>query len=270
MKKLMTAALGVGLTVAMAGCANSAPEPTRPNGTYEQVRHNLGGDDLGKLAVGQTMSLNVRDGEVVKLYNLTKQPVDEQAFKRMVGYFASLSSKPGTNTFPIYPNGADNSVRVSPTVLDRTVTEHDFVLIPGSTPLPPAVGGTDAVTLNLHEQLQEISVVPQKDGKKFEATNGLAVETCQSMVEVIIASETVNDDRLTAAVKERLAQETFCNSMGEAATEVVSGASYDEYTHAVAADAGGSVSFGGNTYDVTYSTLTPAQYTGMQHALLDS
>jgi hypothetical protein len=260
----LSAALGVGLTVAMAGCGgNTVPEPTRPNGTYEQVKRNLGGDDLGKLALGQTLSLDVRSGEAVKLYNLTKQPVDEQAFKRAVGYFASLSSTPSIYTFNIYPHGADKPVNVSPAVIDRTATEHAFVLIPESTPLPPAVGsGNEAVTWHLSEQMQEISVVPQKDGKKFEATRGLAVEDCQSMIKIVVAPET--------AVNDRLAQETFCTSMGEAATKAVSGASYDKYTQAVATDVGGTVSFGGDTYTVNYATLTPPQYAGLQHALVGS
>jgi hypothetical protein len=267
MRKLISAALGVGLTVAMAGCGG-APEATRPNGTFEQVRHNLGGDDLGKLALNQTVSLSVRDAESVKLYNLTKQPVDEAAFKRMVGYFASLDSRPGPYTMNIYPKGKNNPVSVNPAALDREAAEHAFVLIPEDTPMPPAAGsGNKAITLHLEQQSQEISVVPQEQGKPFEVTNGLAVESCQSMVLVLGGSAAASSDPVEKATYNRLTQETFCNSMAKAATEAASGAPYEEYVEAVAADKGGKIGFNGGTY-IDYATVTPPQYADMQQALI--
>jgi hypothetical protein len=270
MKKLVTAAIGIGLAAGLVGCSESAPEPVRPNGTYEQVKQNLGGDDLGKLAVGQTLSLDAH-GEPVKLYNLTKQPVDEEAFKRTVVYFASLGTKANTYAFNIYPNGADQPVSMNPSLVERSAVEHDFVLIPEGTPMPPAIdSGNRAVTRHMAEQLQEISVVPQEGGKKFEATNGLAVEACQSLVQVLVPAENISaTDALANSVNARLAQETFCNATGKAATVAASGATYAEYNKADTSGIGTSLSFGSDTYNVDYPPLTATQYADMQQILTD-
>jgi hypothetical protein len=237
--KFGEAAMGVALSATLlAGCSTSpdAPALTAPNGTIEQVENNLDyADTLGKLTLGQTVHFTAAHDQQVYIYNYTPETVDAKAVKALFNFYQKRAGQDFGYYATLYPNDPKHSVRSMITETALTYSEHDLVLVPPKTSLPrsftkdqldPTQEATGA-TKNFPEQSQVISVIkqPVDSAHNPAAINydaRLAVELCQSTIQADDADSPLSSNTL-------LAQETDCNSLGEAASYAQGGASYSVY-----------------------------------------
>jgi hypothetical protein len=255
---------GLATSVAlMAGCSESVPDPIAPNGTLEQVTHNLGyGDALGKLTLRQEVNLTTPSGEAVNVYNFTDTPLDKGEFTNMVAFYLEVGKTGTLRTVTLYPRGTDEPVVTSSFEFERKAKEHAFVLVPDETGMPPRLGGKsgpEAATAYFPEQSQTISVIEQQIGPgktpvPFEESNGLPIEACQAFV---YESATFEGDQLSLG--DRLAQETMCNSFGDAWDQAHDGVLYDEYVRKNS-DSIGLIGAATGNYAIGAYIFTPEEY----------
>ncbi|HKR81869.1 MAG TPA: hypothetical protein VJR27_02620 [Candidatus Saccharimonadales bacterium] len=267
-----TAALSVGCGI---GESAKTLDVIPANNTIEQVTHNPGSAEaLGALGLKQQLHTTVTDAlgpQTLNLYNYTNSLVDPQSFQRIVDLYEKNLGNIQTYNFTISPHAAREKVPIQADTMPNLDKEHDFVLVPNNTAMPPLFKGNyaQAITTDLKARGlnadQTISFVEQPTSntgqpEAFFASSGLTTEMCQAL---IVAAPEPPADVLT----NRLAQEAVCNSIGDAAMHAMHGDDYATYSKAMEyAEGTISVPMGG-TYVVQEFTLPETTYGTAQQAL---
>lgn len=272
----------VAALAALPACASGKEPFKTPDGTCTIALHNAKMNPELVEQTHQSFSFTVRiarddNGETVVLCNLTEQPIDKNKFGAIVNYFAGIGS-PEHQTFPnqlearLELNGEEQQwMTLVP--IDRKATEHNFTLIRSKDDMPRAYKNAPAVTLFLPDGInntqQTVSIVIRPDGNlSFDQESGIYVEVCQSMVLVLPpADANIPDDPVDAAMLNRMVQEIYCNSWGQAALYAANGKTYDEYVQFIQKSGGGYYSVGTKLFFVDLFTVTPEQYEQMKLAL---
>lgn len=262
----------VGLSIGvLSGCSEEPAEQPLPSDSHaEEVIDQLEYRKvLGEAALWQKFSLQTSEtGEIVNIYNYTKDPFDEASVEASVQYFDRLESQTNNDwrsrTMAIDQN--DGSVaNIVSYEFHRSAATHDIFLITPETDMPPVfqsleVNGQEPPAATLYSGSQTVSVITQGADTK---PNALFTEICQSMVDVSPVTYPPSLDPVTA---DQIAQETVCNGQGTAMAFAQHDTSYSTYADG-RTENGGTVVFNNQLIHILGYTLGPEEYARLQELL---
>lgn len=264
--------VGLGVATALTGAAaffafhgEGSAAPVNP--TLEQISHDVHAN-LGGMAIDQQFEFKTAAGEDVKVFNLTKNPVNMRHFERMVRYYVSDGQTGDVRSLAIHPHtDSAQSEIVTSTETYQYPAEHDFVIIPQGMAVPD---GIDTSAVTVQEGSRDISIIGDTPANDPQPTAlGLGVEACQSFIdEAGAVGVDANADPIVAG---DLVQESMCNSFGLAMNDAAQGMSYDDYKKA-SNQTGWTVTkqsydFDGRTYSIDPYLFPSSEYTAMVAAV---
>jgi hypothetical protein len=229
------AALAVALLVgatALAGCSSTSQQPGgAESSAITDISRDLG--DYSALSELPTPPVQlVKAGDTsIKIYNYTDDAAASKTVATAAMFFAGR-----TDVIPsmdIYPTDENTPQTVTDiTMKKRSVAERIFLLLPPGEQLPKAItdewpeGTPEPQGFTEVFDQQTISIIKQPGTKEapqpFATEPATTIEACQSMLEPDVNPELDSD------LKKHLAQETMCNTEGEA-MQVSSNRKYDTY-----------------------------------------
>ncbi len=280
--------LGAAAGIGASAHSSSVPALEKPNGTIEQVAHNVGyQSELGKLTLtgAFTATLSPALGQTqpqhLDVWNFTSADVSPKTIIKIAEYLVeNVAGNQRTYRFPIITGARvgsnGNIIYQTQTIAVHAepsgATWHDMLVVPPDAPSVPGVPAGYDATLRLQLpnslqpkfELEAISVVHDvknigNGGAFSDLKAGEATELCQNLVKFVPDTTVagVSEGGLSIEV-----QEIGCNMDGNVLDGVLRGMGYDQYakdnSYYVGMLAEGSTT-------VTIPTVSREKYLSTQH-----
>ena len=156
--------IAAGITAGVSVHGSGAPSLEKPNGTIEQVAHNIGyQSELGKLTLSGAFTATLppapgqKESQHLDVWNFTSAEVNPGTIGRAAEYLTNVADSQRTYRFPVI-TGARVSSNGNVTYQTRTIpvraepsgaTWHDMLVVPADAPSPAGMPAGDDATFRL-------------------------------------------------------------------------------------------------------------------------